>query len=113
MILENLLGAIEDATSIAPRAFQTDKVGQPAIVYSFYRSADNGAVAQCRLQIRVFGRTMKEAIQLEEKVTDSIVTLGDETKWGCSIESNGGGTMIDAETNTAQLIVYYDVTSRS
>lgn len=113
MILESLLGAIKDATSIAPQAFQTDKVGQPAITYSFYRASDNGAVAQYRLQVRVFGRTMKEAIELEQKITDSLVTVGDERRFDCTIESNGGGTMIDAETNTAQLIIYYDVTTRS
>lgn len=113
MVLENLLRVIEEATAIAPRAFQTDKVGEPSIVYSFYRASDNGAVAQYRLQLRVFGRTMSEAAELEQKASKALITVGDETSFGCSIESNGGGSMIDAETNTPQLITYFDVVSRS
>lgn len=112
MVLEALLGAIKDATGVAPKAFQTKSVGKPAITYSFYRATDNGAVAQWRLQVRVFGRTMREAVELEEKVSDALVTVGDETRFGCSIESNGGGSMIDADTNTAQLLTYFDVTTR-
>lgn len=113
MILESLLRAIKDATSVAPQAFQTEKVGEPAITYSFYRATDNGAVAQYRLQVRCFGRTMKEAVEMEESISSALVTLGDETKFGCTIESNGGGSMIDSETNTAQILTYFDVTSRS
>lgn len=113
MILESLLGAIQQATGIAPQAFQTDKVGKPAIVYSYYRASDNGAVAQYRLQIRCFGRTMREAMELEEKVSSALVTIGDERVFECSIDSNGGGSMIDADTNTAQLLTYYDVTTKS
>lgn len=112
MVLDSLLGAIEDATGIAPKAFQTDEVGKPAIVYSYYRATDNGAVAQWRLQVRVFGRTMREAVETEEKVSDALVTLGDDTRFGCSIESNGGGSMIDSDTNTAQMLTYFDITCK-
>ncbi|MBM6776024.1 hypothetical protein H7U34_01840 [Collinsella tanakaei] len=112
MVLDSLLGAIKDATSIAPQAFQTDSVGKPAITYSFYRATDNGAVAQWRLQVRVFGRNMREAVEIEEKLSDALVTLGDETRFGCSIESNGGGSMIDSDTNTAQMLTYFDITCK-
>lgn len=113
MILESLLGAIKAATGIAPQAYQTDKVGKPAITYSFYRASDDGAVARYRLQTRAFARTHKEALELEEKLTDSLVTLGDETKWGCCISSNGGGALIDTESNTPQIITYFDIIQRS
>ena len=113
MILSSLLGAIQQATGLAPSAYQTDRVGQPAITYSFYRVSDNGAVAQYRLQVRVFGRTQVEALEIEEKIADSLVTLGDGTKFGCSISSNGGGALMDADTNTPQVLTYFDVTTRS
>lgn len=113
MTLESLLGAIQQATGIAPQAFQTSTVGSPAITYSYYRALDSGAVAQWRLQLRVFGRTMEEAIGLEEKATRALVTVGDETLFGCSVKSNGGGSMIDADINTPQLVTYYDITTRS
>lgn len=113
MILEGLLGAIKSATGIAPQAYQTDKVGEPAITYSFYRSSDNGAVARYRLQVRAFGRTQEEALSIEERVTDALVTPGDSTRWGCSISSNGGGALIDADTNTPQALTYFDVVAKS
>lgn len=113
MILESLLGAIKEATGIAPQAYQTDKAGKPAITYSFYRASDDGAKAQYRLQTRVFARTQSEALTIEEKISDSLVTLGDSTKWGCSISSNGGGALIDADTNTPQILTYFDVIKRS
>ena len=112
MILSSLLGAIQQATGIAPQAYQTDKVGQPAITYSFYRATDNGAVATYRLQTRVFARTQAEALGIEQKITDSLVTLGDSTNHGCSISSNGGGALIDADTNTPQVITYFDVVAK-
>lgn len=113
MILSSLLGAIQQATGIAPQAFQTDRVGQPAITYSFYRATDNGAVAGYRLQCRFFGTTLEQAADMEQKATDALVTLGDETNFGCSISSNGGGALIDADTNTPQILTYYDVVTRS
>lgn len=113
MILESLLGAIKEATGIAPSAYKTAKAGEPAITYSFYRASDNGAVARYRLQTRVFARTQEEAIDLEERLSDSLVTVGDETKWGCSISSNGGGALLDADTNTPQALTYFDVVAKS
>ena len=113
MILENLLVVIKDVTNITPQAYQTNIVGKPAITYSFYRTSDNGAVVQWRLQVRIFARTQLEAIQLEETICNSLVTIGDETKWGCSISSNGGGSLLDVETNTPQILIYFDITARS
>lgn len=113
MTLESLLGAIKTATGIAPQAYQTDKVGKPTITYSFYRVSDDGAVARYRLQTRVFGRTQAEALELEEEITNTLVTLGDSTKWDCSISSNGGGALIDTESNTPQIITYFDIIQRS
>ena len=112
MILESLLGAIQQATGIAPSAYQTSTVGQPAITYSFYRATDNGAVVTYRLQTRVFARTQEKALEIEQEITDSLVTLGDETRFGCSISSNGGGALIDADTNTPQVLTYFDVVAK-
>ena len=113
MVLESLLGAIKDATSVAPQAFQSQKVATPGITYMFYRASDNGAVAQWRLQTRVSAHTLSEALAIEDKLSKSLVTVGDETKWGCSISTNGGGALIDAESNTPQIITYFDIVLRS
>lgn len=109
MLLEQLLNAVKDATSVSPEAFQTDTVGDRAITYQFYRASDNGAVAQWRLQLRFFGTSMRDVMSLESLATDALVTAGDGTNFDCSISSNGGGAMLDTDTNTPQSIVYYDV----
>lgn len=113
MILSSLLGAIQQATGIAPQAYQTSTVGKPAITYSFYRATDNGAVVTYRLQTRVFAKTQEQALEIEQQVRDSLVTLGDSTNFGCSITSNGGGALNDADTNTPQVITYFDVVAKA
>ena len=112
MLLEQLLKTVKDATSVSPEAFQTDTVGDRAITYSFYRASDNGAVSQWRLQLRFFGTSMRDVVELESLATDALVTVGDDRSYECSISSNGGGAMIDTDTNTPQLICYYDVITR-
>lgn len=113
--LMSLLGAIEDATSIVPQAFLTDRYGEelPAITYSYYRASDDGAVARWRLQTRVHARTYQECIEIEAKLASALVTLGDSTQFGCSISSNGGGTLVDEEADVPQLLTYFDITKRS
>lgn len=111
--LKNILAIIRQATGISPQAFETDlKSGLPAITYNFYRTVDNGAVAQYRLQTRVTAQSFTQAMGIEKKLTDALITIGDEYKANCSIQSNGGGTLIDEETNYPQVINYFDITTK-
>lgn len=111
--LKNILALMKQATGISPQAFETDlKSGLPAITYNYYRTVDNGAVAQYRLQTRVTAQSFAQAMGLEKKLTDALITVGDSTKCDCSIQSNGGGTLIDEETNYPQVINYFDITTK-
>lgn len=112
-VLKTLLGVVTDACGVAPDFAQTSKVGRRAVTYTFYRSLDDGAVASYRLQLRFFAPTLAECAEMEAATTGALATAGDSTLEGLSIQANGGGAMLDTETNTPQLITYYDITARS
>ena len=46
-------------------------------------------------------------------MADALVSVGDETRDGLVVEANGGGSLIDEDTNTPQQITYFDILSRS
>jgi hypothetical protein len=114
MDLRNLLSVVKESTGIQPTAFSSQQINSlPAINYSFYRASDNGAVATYRLQTRTVGKDFAQTIELEQKVVDCLVTLGDSTNCGCVIAHNGGGSLEDENTGLPQLIDYFDITARS
>lgn len=115
MILYSLLDAVKDATGINPVPFQTSEYGEhlPAITYSFYCSNDNGAVSQYRFLVRVHAKKYEQSLEIMNAISKALVTTGDDTRFGCSIDGNGGGSMLDAENNIPQQIQYFDITTRS
>lgn len=114
-ILTTLLGIAKDATGINPVPFQTESYAEnlPALTYSFYCSTDDGAKAQYRLLTRVHAKSYQECLELSGKLSQALVTLGDETNAGLVIAGNGGGSLVDSETGIPQQITYYDITARS
>ena len=109
-ILITLLGLIKKATGLDATPFYTGD--NPAITYSFYRTQGDGAKGRYRLQIRTHAKSLEQAITLSEQITDGLVTLGDETRDGLRIEANGGGSLLDVETNTPQQITYFDILAK-
>lgn len=114
-ILYSLLDAVKDATGINPAPFQTKDYADslPAITYSFYCSNDNGATARYRFLTRVHAKSYQQCLEIAAKLSDALTTVGDSTRFGCSIKGNGGGSLVDEETNIPQQIQYFDITSRS
>lgn len=115
MLLYSLLDAVKDATGINPAPFQTPSYADnlPAITYSFYASSDDGAKAQYRFLVRVHAKDYEQCLELSDAVSKALITTGDETRFGCSIDGNGGGSLVDEETNIPQQIQYFDITTRS
>lgn len=112
--LKEILDAIHEATGITPVAFSiADTAKLPAMSYTIFRQANSGAVSSYRLQTRITAPDLATALGVEEKLSDSLVSLGDEFKFGASIQINGGGTLEDPETGYPQIITYFDITIRS
>ena len=108
--LITLLGLIKKATDLDATPFYTGE--NPAITYSFYRTQGDGAKGRYRFQIRTHAKTLEQAITLSEQITDALVTFGDEAKDGLIVEANGGGSLLDEETNTPQQIIYFDILAK-
>ena len=113
--LKTLLVGIKKATGLdaVPYLVDTANGKMPAITYTFYRTQDDGAVARYRLLTRVHASTYAEALRISDVMADALVSVGDETKDGLVVEANGGGSLIDEDTNTPQQITYFDILSRS
>lgn len=112
--LKEILNAIKGATGLNPVAFSIDdETSLPAISYTYYRDADNGATTSYRLQTRITANDYATALGLENKLIDCLVCVGDEHRYGCSIQENGGGSLKDPETGNPQIINYFDLTTRS
>lgn len=112
--LKEILQAIKEATGISPVAFSiADTANLPAISYTIFRDGNTGAVSSFRLQTRITAQDLATAFDIEEKLSDLLVSLGDEYKFGASIQINGGGTLEDPETGYPQIITYFDITIRS
>lgn len=114
MDMKKILGLIEEGTGLKPQAFAIDSVKDlPAMSYRIYRTSDNGSKSQWRLECRITAKTLASLLELEERLKDSLVTVADTVKCGCSIAVNGGGTLLDANTGYPQQITYFDLTTRS
>lgn len=112
--LTTILSTMEKATGLKPSPFFVSAEDVPAIVYEYYRTNDDAAVAINRLMVRSVGTTLEEALDLEEKVVGALCTMGDETLGDVlSVEVNGGGSMLDSNTGYPQQITYFQITDRS
>lgn len=110
--LKQFLAEIEKATGIKPTAFQTTQIqALPAINYTIYPSSNDGIKTTWRLQTRIVADDLASALGLYKKL-ETLTTVADETKGGNLVEINGGGTLLDEETNIPQLLTYFDITNR-
>lgn len=112
--LKDLLSIIADATGVKPQAFAIRDIEMlPAMSYTIYRASDNGSREQWRMQTRITAKSLAEALDIERKLTDALCSIGDGTIAGCSIEVNGGGTMLEQQSGLPQQLTYFDITTKS
>ena len=113
-IINKLIEAIENATNLQMKPFDTDKV-EDCLVYQFYTMSDNGAVAQYKLQIRIITNSLEKAFSIEKTIKNTMISIGDNIKIEGinSIILNGGGTLKDYENDTVQNILYFVITAKS
>lgn len=101
-----ILNKIEELTGLKPIPLQTDEV-RKCIVYKYYQVSK----FKYRLELRLFDFSFGEVQETEKKVM-KICGLGDlNNVSGIShIALNGGGILIDNNTNTVQQLMYFDIT---
>lgn len=104
-----VLKEIEAATGLKPIPLQTNKA-EKCIVYKSWQTA---AFAY-RLELRVIDFSLAGAEATTAVIIQAINSTGDVNKIvGIpSIVLNGGGVLIDNETNTVQRLLYFDVTKK-
>mgnify|MGYP000858026498 CR=1 FL=1 len=112
-MIKEILAAIKTATGIMPVPFALDKIAN-GIVYSYYTTADDGAVSKRRLELNLVTLTLADADKYKDKIIGALVTEGDEEKIGgiyrCAV--NGGGQLKNFETGTIHTMIYFDITEK-
>lgn len=115
MNVAEILARIEALTGIKPEAFSSKSIQfLPAISYTLYKQRDNAVIESWRLQIRYVAESLEEAMELEQIVSESLCSLGDEEILGTlRLELNGGGIVEDENTGIPQVLAFYDIQTRS
>lgn len=105
----NLLSAIETATGLKAKPFDTDTI-ETCITYRYWQTSR----FRYRLEIRVIGFTLKEVDEIAEDILNGINDFGDTAyvQGFTSVELNGGGVLKDYSTNTIQKLLYFDVVKK-
>ena len=113
-MLKEVIKEIERVTELNAYPLQANRV-EECIIYTISSSFDNGAVARHRLELRIITKTMAAAEEYRKKIISALVPIGDEQKidgiYACQV--NGGGLLIDNETDTIHTLVNFDLVIRS
>ncbi len=113
--LQQILNDIQAVTNVKPTAFKTEYRQQAGtmkgINYDIYPMSNDGCVAVYRLQIRIVEQSLERAIKIADKITDLLVTLGDEYKYNSAISVEGGGMLEDDVTGFPIQIIYFTITT--
>lgn len=114
-MLLQMLNKINSATGLKPIPFGTTTTKDNCIVYNCYTTADDGAVCQKRLELRLITHSVSEAETLRQQVVSALVTIGDTTEIDGvnKVTVGGGGQLKDFETNTVHTLLYLDIIIRS
>lgn len=116
-VLSSILNALETPLTILDlplKAIETNRV-EDCVCYTFYNEDDNGRVRQDRLELRIIATALDTLYDAEAAIKDTLVSVGDIGKISGiqSIEANGGGLLIDNETKTVQLHMFFTIISKS
>lgn len=109
-----IINKLQDALEIPVKPFDTD-VTEDCVVYKLDPVSDDGAVQQDRLKLRIIATTLLDAECLKYIIKKTLLAIGDNQAINGinSITLNGGGSLKDYETNTVQIIMYFDIVSKS
>lgn len=113
--MTQLLKIIKQATGIDAVPLHTDNVDKDCIVYKDYFLSDDGCIAQHRLELRIITKTYAQGDIIQHQLINALVNRGDDMKidniYQC--ETNGGGRLMEYETDTIHTLIYFNYITRS
>lgn len=96
--------------------FDSTNKAEECVVYSYSPKTDDGIKALYQLTLRIICKGRKEATlmrieNMKKAIQNKIITIGDNplTENILSVYQNGGGVMVDYDTDTTHEIMYYDI----
>ena len=92
---------------------RTDDMGE-CVLYDYHTFSQSDGVQKIRLQITIIAGTMAKAVEKEEIIKSTILTLGDTplTDDILQVAANGGGTLYDDGRQMQHRIIYFDIIKR-
>ena len=108
-MITNIITAWETATGLSVKPFYTTSKSD-CIVYNWYSLADDGAVANKKLELRLITSTYANAESKRKKIIECLVPTGDNIKINGLFECvlNGGGSLYDFDTKTVHTLLYFN-----
>lgn len=96
--------------------FDSADAAKDCVVYSYSPRTDDGVKALYQLSLRIICKGRNEAAlvrveKMKRAIQSKIITLGDNplTQNILNVYQNGGGVMVDYDTDTTHEIMYYDI----
>ena len=107
--MKEILDLLENATSINPIPLYIKTV-QNSIVYKYYQVS----TFRYKLEVRVIGLSYADAERIAAAAVKALNDRGDNNQIPTisSIVLNGGGELVDYQTNTYQRLLYFDVVTK-
>lgn len=105
----NIINKIEDITGFKPIPIQT-KSTDDCVVYKYWQTE----TFKYRMELRCIAGTLSDAEHTAAAIIQGLCNVGDVNKLQSypSIVLNGGGVMIDNNTNTVHRLLYLDIVKR-
>ena len=110
----NDISNILQKTGYKINAFASDIKDGDSVSYILIPSSSDGIKEQYRLETTIVSNDFVRAVKMLDDVKNALLTIADTQKTNniLNIELNGGGNMVNYETNTYHLKAFFAVKSK-
>lgn len=115
MFIEDIINLLRENTGF-DFVFDTTAKAENCIVYSYSPSTFDGVKGLYRLSLRIIQkgrgeRTLLRIENIKKKLLSVLITPHDTALSSqiLSVRQNGGGVMVDYDTDTTHEIIYFDI----
>lgn len=111
LILKALIGGTEEDSHIYPL---NSFINDDCIVYKHIPVSDDGIKSIDRLEITINTTSYSNSLEIENRIKDLILTVGDKpfSNSILEIELNGGGALYDGKRDKVQRILFFNILYR-